>query len=117
MYTCKIEYYQHQMSQCDGDQRHTFVFLNNLMGRTLDPAMPTASLDDELASCFSGFFSEKIIRISSEIDASVVNQEFFVDFPLRFTRSFTFSHFRSVTEADVLRYIRETRTTCSLDPW
>ena len=54
------------------------------------------------------FFLE-IIRIRSEIDASVVNQEFSVDFPLRFTRSFTFSHFRSVTEADVLRNIRETR--------
>ena len=48
---------------------------------------------------------------------SVVHQEFSVDFPLRFTRSFTFSHFRSVTEADILRYIRETRKTCcSLDP-
>ena len=88
------------MSQCDGDQRHTFVFLNNLMGSTLDP---TSSSDDELASRFSGFFSEKIVRIRREIDESVVNQEFSVDFPLRFTRSFTFSHFRSVTEADVLR--------------
>ena len=76
IYTCKIEYYQHQVSQCDGDQRRTFVFLNNLMGRTLDPAVPTSSSDDELASRFSGFFSEKIIRIRSEIDASVVNQEF-----------------------------------------
>ena len=47
IYTCKIEYYQHQMSQCDGNQRCTFVLLNNLMGRTLDP---------ELASRFSGFF-------------------------------------------------------------
>ena len=63
------------------------------------------------------FFFEMIIRIRSEIDASVVNQEFSVDFPLHFTRSFTFSHFRLVTEADVLRYIRETRKTCcSLDP-
>ena len=62
------------------------------------------------------FFSEKIICIRSETDASVVNQEF-SDLPLRFTRSFTFSHFRLVTEADVLRYIRETRkTSCSLDP-
>ena len=53
----------------------------------------------------------------SEINASVVNQEFSVVFPLRLTRSFTFSHFRSVTEADVLRYIRETRKTCcSLNP-
>ena len=116
IYICKIEYYQHQMSQCDGDQRRTFVFLNNLMGRTLDPALPTSSSADELASSFSDFFSEKIIRIRREIDASIVNQEFFVDFPLRFTRSFTFSHFRSVTEADVLRNIRETRKTCSLDP-
>ena len=53
----------------------------------------------------------------SKINASVVNQEFSVDFPHRFTRSFTFSHFRLVTEADVLGYIRETRKTCcSLDP-
>ena len=90
--------------------------LNNLMGRTLDPAMSTSSSDDELASRFSGFFSKKIIRIRRDFDVSVVNQEFSVDFPLRFTRSFT-SHFRSVTEADVLRYIMETgKTCCSLDP-
>ena len=56
IYTCKIEYYRHQMSHCDGDQRRTFVFLNNLMGRTLDPTLPTSSSDDELASRFSGFF-------------------------------------------------------------
>ena len=63
------------------------------------------------------FFSEKITRIRSETDAAVVNQEFSIDFPLRFTRSLTFSHFRLVTEADVLRYMRETRKTCcSLDP-
>ena len=52
----------------------------------------------------SRFFSEKIIRIRRKIDAFVLNQEFSVDFPLRFTRCFTLSHFRSVTEADVLRY-------------
>ena len=95
------------MSQCDGDRRRTFIFLNNLVSRTLD---------DELASCFSTFFSEKITRIRSEIDVAVVNREFSVDFPLHFTRSLT-SHFRLVTEADVLRYMRETRKTCcSLDP-
>ena len=59
IYTCKIEYYQHQMSQCDGDQRRTFIFLNSVMGCTRDPAMPTSSLDDELASHFSGFFFGK----------------------------------------------------------
>ena len=104
------------MSQCDGDQRRTFVLLNSLMGLTLDPVMPASSSDDELASCFSNFFSEKITHIRSEIDAAVVNREFSVDFPRRFTRSLTFSHFRLVTEADVLRYMRETRKTYSLDP-
>ena len=59
IYNCKIEYYQHQMSQCDGDQRHTFIFLNNLMGRTLDSVMPTSSTDDELASHFSTFFLQE----------------------------------------------------------
>ena len=59
IYTCKIEYYKHQMSQYGGDQRHTFVFLNNLMGRTLDPVMPTSSSDDELAARFSGFFFQR----------------------------------------------------------
>ena len=105
------------MSQCDGDQRRTFVLLNSLTGRTLDPVMPTSSSDDELASRFSNFFSEKITHIRNEIDAAVVNQEFSVHFPLRFTRSLTFSYFRLVTGADVLRYMRETRKTCcSLDP-
>ena len=60
---------------------------------------------------------EKITRVGSEVDAAVVNREFSVDFPLRFSRSLTFSHFRLVTEADVLRYMRETiKTCCSLDP-
>ena len=62
------------MSQCDGDQQRTFVFLNNFIGHTLDAAMPTSSSVDELASCLFGFFSEKIICIRREIDASVVNQ-------------------------------------------
>ena len=79
--------------------------------------LPTSSSDDELASRFSNLFSEKITCIRTEVDAAVVNQEFSVDFPLQFTRSLTFSHFRLVTEADVLRYIRETRKACcSLDP-
>ena len=40
-----------------------------------------------------------------------------MDFLLRLTKSFTFSHFRLVTEADVLRYMEETKKTCcSLDP-
>ena len=46
---------------------------------------------------------------------AVVNREFSIDFPCRFRRSLTFSHFKSVNEADVLRYVRETRKTCSLD--
>ena len=75
------------------------------MGHTLDPVMPTSSSDDEFASRFSTFFSEKTTRIRSEIDAAVVNREFSVDFPLRFTRSLTFSHFRLVTEANVWRYM------------
>ena len=105
------------MSKCDGDQRRTFVFLNNLMGHTLDPVMSTSSSDDELASHFSTLFLEKITRIRSEIDVAVVNREFSVDFPICFTRSLTFSHFRMVTESDVLRYMRETRKMCwSLDP-
>ena len=54
--------------------------------------------------------------IRSEIDVAVVNLKFYVDFPHRFTRSLT-SHFRLVTEASVLRYMRETRKPCcSLDP-
>ena len=95
------------MSQCDDDQQRTFVLLNNLMGCTLDPVMPISSSDDELASGFSGFFSETIICFRSEIDVSVVNQEFSIDFPFALLGLFIFSHFRLVTEADVLRYKRK----------
>ena len=62
-------------------------------------------------------FFLKITHIGRDTDAAVVNQEFSVDLPLCFTRSLTFSYFRLVTEADALRYMRETRKTCySLDP-
>ena len=84
IYTCKIEYYQHQMSQCDGDQRRTITFLNNLIGGTLDPLMPTSSSDDELASRFFAFFSEITTCIRSEIDAAVANPVF-----CRFSPSFS----------------------------
>ena len=67
IYICKIEYYQHQMSQCDGDQRSTFVFLNNLMGRTPDPAMPTSSSNDEHASRFSGFFQRRLLTLGAKL--------------------------------------------------
>ena len=118
------DYYQHQMSQCDGDQRCTFVVLNNLMGRTLDPAIPTSSSDDELASRFSGFFfffffflRRKSLKLGAKLMCLLLIKEFSINFPLCSTRPFTFSHLRSVTEADVLRYIREMRKTCcSLDP-
>ena len=117
IYTCKVEHYQHQMSLCDGDQRRTFTFLNNLLGRARNPMLPTSSSGSELVSRFSDFFSDKITRIRNEIDAVVVNEGFSMDFPLHFTRSSTFSHFSLVTEANVLRYIKETRKThCSLDP-
>lgn len=117
IYNCKIEYYQHQMSLCDGDQRRTYTFLNNLLGRKINPVLPTSTSGNELASRFSNFFSDKIIRIRTEIDALVVDQDFSLDFPLRFTRFSTFSHFTLVTEADVQKYIKETRKTyCSLDP-
>ena len=115
--TCKIEYYQHRMSLCDGDQRRTYALLNSLLGRKMNPIFPTSTSSNELVSRFSTFFSHKITRIRSEIDALIVDQDFSLDFPLRFTRSSTFLHFTLVTEADVLRYMRETRKTyCSLDP-
>ena len=63
IYTCKIEYYQHQMSQCDGDQQRTLDLLNSLMGLTLDPVMPTSSSDDELASRFYNFFQRSPLAL------------------------------------------------------
>ena len=67
IYTCKIKYYQHQTSQCDSDQRHTFVFLNNFVGRTLDPVMPTSSSDGEFASHFSAFFRRRSVALGVKL--------------------------------------------------
>ena len=99
------------LSQCDGDQRCTFVLLNSLMDHELDPVMPTSSSDDELASHFSNFFGRRSLVLGVKLTRLLLI-EFSVDFPLYFTRSLTFAHFRLVTEANVLRYMRETRKTC-----
>ena len=117
IHNCKVEYYQNQLSRCDGDHKRTFMFLNNLLGRTSNPEMPTSSSSSDLASRFSAFFSDKITRIRGEIGVVAVDSEFSLTFPLHFTRSSSLSHFRPVTEADVLKYIRASRRTCcSLDP-
>ena len=80
IYTCKIEYYQHQMPQCDGDRQHTFIFLNYLMGHTLDPVMPTSSSDDELASRFSTFFQRRSLAFGVKLTRLLLIESC-VDFP------------------------------------
>ena len=106
IFSCKVEHYQYQLALCKGDQRHTYMVLNSLLGRSRDPVMPSSMSDDELASCFSAFFTEKVDHIRSEIDAVVVDQEFSVDFSLGFNVNNIFSQFTPVTEADVLRYVK-----------
>ena len=78
--TCKIEYYQHQMSQCDGDQRCTFVLLNSLMGCTQDPVMHASSLDDELASHFSKFF-QRSLSLEVKLTQLLLIESFLQIFP------------------------------------
>ena len=62
IYICKTEYYQHQMSQCDGDQRRTLVFLNNWILRCL-PHLRMMSL--HLASL--AFFRRRSFALGAKL--------------------------------------------------
>ena len=117
VFTCKVEYFQNQLALAEGNQWRTFMILNGLLKRAHDPVMPSSMSNDELASCFSDFFAAKVDRIRGEIDSDVANKEFSVNIVADFALTITFSQFSPVTEADVRRYIRESRKTCCpLDP-
>lgn len=115
--SCKIEYFHQRLADCRGDPRRTYLLLNSLLGRKQNLVMPSSLSSTELASRFSSYFKAKIDDIRNEIDAEIVEREFSVNFSADFGVTLNFSRFSHVTEADVLRYLSDSRKTCCpLDP-
>ena len=114
---CKVDYYKNQLELCDGDQKRTYSFLNNLLGRNSAPVLPSSVSDTSLALDFSKFFMSKIIRIRAEIESTPVDQDFSLEFASHISVTTRFSEFKQICEEDVLRHIRElNKTNCELDP-
>ena len=69
----KKDFYRHQVVLCGGDQGRLSKVLGGLVQRKDAPVLPSSQSDLELASSFSDFFSEKILRIRSELDLDMTN--------------------------------------------
>lgn len=114
---CKVDYYKNQLTVCEGNPRRIFSVLNDLLGRSSAPVLPSSASDATLASDFASFFASKIACIREEVSGAPVDQEFSVDLASDFVYASTFSQFSPVGGADVLRYIGElNKTYCQLDP-
>ena len=74
------EYYKNQTELCDGDQSGLFRVMSSLMERRSDPILPLSISDVGLASSFSKFFSEKIMRIRLEFHLNVSPDAYSVEF-------------------------------------
>ena len=114
---CKVDYYKNQLELCNGDQQRTYSFLNKLLGRNSVPVLPSSVPDASLALDFSRFFTSKIIRIRAEIESTLVDHDFSLEFAPNSNVTVRFVEFQQVCEEDILRHIRElNKTHCELDP-
>ena len=75
----KKDFYRHQVVLCGGDQGRLSKVLGGLVQRKDAPVLPSSQSDLELASSFSDFFSEKILRIRSELELDSDARDFSVD--------------------------------------
>ena len=117
IFQCKVEYFQHHLELCNGDQQKIYRLLNTLLGRRSVPNLPKGVSEARLANNFSEFFTSKISHIRSEIEVAPVAHVFSVDFLAPLPMDSALSQFETVSEDMVLRYIQDSnKTYCSLDP-
>ena len=117
IFQCKVEYFQHHLELCNGNQQKMYRLLNTLLGRHSVPNLPKAVSEARLANNFSEFFASKISRIRSEIEVAPVARVFSVDFLAPLPVELSLSQFEPVSEDMVHRYIQNSnKTYCSLDP-
>ena len=75
-----MEYYKHKVAACGKDQRQLYALLNSLLNRKSAPILPHSDSAADLASAFSGFFTEKISGIRVDLSRVPLGGEFLVDF-------------------------------------
>ena len=113
----KISFFRRKFEACGGDQKKIYNLLDSLLGHRSVSVLPDSSSSTELADRFSNYFIAKITQIRESIAATPVAESFTVDFNVHFPSDRVFTHFDSVQEDAVSRYIKEVNMTyCSLDP-
>lgn len=113
----KRDYYRHQVVLCGGDQAKLSKVLGSLAQRRGAPSLPCSQSSLELASSFADFFSEKILRIRSELELDPGVRDFSVDLGDPPPVATILSRFEHIDLQRVTLIIKETKKTfCSLDP-
>ena len=113
----KVEYYKHKVAACGKDQRQLYALLNSLLNRKSAPILPHSDSAADLASAFSGFFTEKISGIRVDLSRVPLGGEFLVDFSDHVDVVSTLQNFHQVDSDGVRGLIRRlNKTHCQLDP-
>ena len=113
----KREYYRNKIASCDGDLGRLFRIMGGLMKRS-DSTLPYSLSSADLASSFSNFFSEKIVRIRDELERGPQTRGYLVNFDTRPRMILAFlSNFEHISLPRLRVIIKEAKKTfCALDP-
>lgn len=115
IYSSKQKYYMDLIKEHSKDRKMLFRTIGKLLQSNTETLYPTRSDDLTLANDFADFFSEKIVKIKSDIARKRCD---FIDrFPDTGVCSSIFHTFKPVTCEDVMHLIKKSPLkSCIIDP-
>ena len=108
----RTNYYLNKISENASDQRRLFKVVEDMTHKKTSPKFPTHESLSELAERFADYFSEKIVKIRSDLQE--IRQDLL---QTQESCSSILSEFQPASETEVRKIIRESASkSCSLDP-
>ncbi len=97
---CDAESLYHRLEIEQADQQDLFSCCKNLTKPSVDPVLPDHSDPDDLATCYTDFFRQKLSDLEDQFVSMPVDAHH--DLPSRDTCSSTFSTFHEVSEDEAV---------------
>ncbi|CAB4004350.1 Hypothetical predicted protein [Paramuricea clavata] len=113
----KSAYYTDLINNGSSDQKTLFKTVSNLLHTNTIIRYPSSPDPMSLANSFSDFFTQKIVKIRSDIEDELLSKNIENPIPDADSCPYEFHTFREVGKDEVLHLIQRIATkSCSLDP-
>ncbi len=111
----RSKFYQQKIAENASDQKELFKVVNNLTHKKDAPKLPSRNSIDELAEEFANFFTDKIVKIKSDLESLRQHQQQSSNNDV-YSGRHILEEFTPATTDEVRKIILKSKsTTCQLD--